>query len=87
MALSTLELQIAVPAVYYTQKTNGSDVLYSKFKNLKKRTKKVINSSYHQYLKSLSGNLQDSLKYFWSFYSVKEKTKRIPETLWRYSIY
>lgn len=49
-------------------RTKGSDFLFSKLRDLRERTKKLINSSCHQYLKSLLGKLQDNPKYFWSFY-------------------
>ena len=62
-------------------KTNGSADLFLKFKDLKRKTKKLINSSYQQYLQSLSGKLQENPKHFWAFYSIKSKTKRIPETV------
>ena len=62
-------------------KTNGSADLFLKFKDLRRKTKKLINSSYQQYLQSLSGKLQENPKHFWAFYSIKSKTKRIPETV------
>ena len=62
-------------------KSNGSRGIFLKFKELRKETKRLINTSYYNYLKSLSGKLQDNPKHFWSFYSVKSKTKRIPETV------
>ena len=62
-------------------KSNGSPGIFLKFKELRKETKRLINTSYYNYLKSLSGKLQDNPKHFWSFYSVKSKTKRIPETV------
>ena len=48
---------------------------------MRKKTRRLINTSYYNYLRSLSGKLQDNPKHFWSFYSVKSKTKRIPETV------
>ena len=62
-------------------KSNGSPGIFLKFKELRKETKRLINTSYYNYLKSLPGKLQDNPKHFWSFYSVKSKTKRIPETV------
>ena len=62
-------------------KSNGSPDIFLKFKELRKKTKRLINTSYYNYLKSLPGKLQDNPKHFWSFYSVKSKTKRIPETV------
>lgn len=49
-------------------KTNGSADLFLKFKDLRWKTKKLINSSYHQYLQSLSGKLQDNPKHL--FYQI-----------------
>ena len=52
-----------------------------KFKDLGRKTKKLIDLSYYQLLlKSLSGKLQENPKHFWSFYS-RSKAKRIPETV------
>ena len=65
--------------VWKRLKTNGSIDLFLKFKDLRRKTKKLINSSYQQYLQSLSGKLQENPKHFWAFYSIKSKTKRIPE--------
>ena len=62
-------------------KTNGSADLFLKFTDLRRKTKKLINSSYQQYLQSLCGKLQENPKHFWAFYSIKSKTKRIPETV------
>ena len=62
-------------------KTNGSADLFLKFKDLRRKTKKLINSSYQHYLQSLSGKLQENPRHFWAFYSIKSKTKRIPETV------
>ena len=62
-------------------KSNGSPDIFLKFKELRKKTKRLINTSYHNYLQSLSGKLQDSPKHFWTFYSVKSKTKRIPDSV------
>ena len=62
-------------------KTNGSADLFLKVKDLRRKTKKVINSSYQQYLQSLSGKRQQNPKHFWAFYFITSKTKRIPETV------
>ena len=43
-------------------------------------TKKLIHSSYLQYLKTLSVKLKEDPKQFWSFHSIKSK-RRIPETV------
>ena len=52
-----------------------------KFKELRKETERLINSSYSKYLQSLSEKLQDNPNHIWSFYSMKSKEKRIPETV------
>ena len=52
-----------------------------RFKELRKKIKKLINYSYSQYLQSPPEKLQDNPKHFWSFYSMKTKAKRIPETV------
>lgn len=62
-------------------KCSGSQDLLMKFKELRKKTKRLINSSYSKYLKSLSEKLQDNPNHIWSFYSMKSKEKRIPETV------
>ena len=62
-------------------KCSGSQDLLMKFKELRKKTKRLINSSYSKYLKSLSEKLQDNPNNIWSFYSMKSKEKRIPETV------
>ena len=62
-------------------KSNGSPEIFLKFKELRRKTKRLINTSYYYYLQSLSGKLQDNPKCFWSFYTAKSKTKRIPETV------
>ena len=60
-------------------KCSGSQDLLMKFKELRKKTKRLINSGYSKYLKSLSEKLQDNPNHIWSFYSMKSKEKRIPE--------
>ena len=42
-------------------KTNGSADLFLKFKDLRRKTKKLISSSYQQYLQCLSGKLQENI--------------------------
>ena len=48
-------------------KTNGSADLFLKFKDLRRKTKKLINSRYQQYLQSFAKRIP--------------KAKRIPETV------
>ena len=62
-------------------KSNGLPDIFLKFKELRKKTTRLINTNYYNYLQSLSGKLQDNPKHFWTFYSVKSKTKRIPDTV------
>ena len=67
--------------------TDGSTDLSLKFKDLRRKTEKLINSNFQQYLQSLSEKLKENPKHFWSFYSTKSKTKRIPESfLWRHQV-
>ena len=44
-------------------------------------TKKLIHSSYLQYLKTLSAKLKEDPKQFWSFHLIKSKRRKIPETV------
>jgi len=81
LAISLPVFEIKKKKVWKRLKTGGSQGLNLKFKDLRKKTNRLIDSSYHQYLKSLSGKLQENPKHFWSFYSVKSRTKRIPETV------
>ena len=60
-------------------KCSGSQDLFMKFKELRKKTKRLINSSYSKYLQPLSEKLQDNPEHFWSLYSMKSKDMRIPE--------
>ena len=52
-----------------------------KFKELRKRTNKLIHSSYLQYLKTLSVKLKEDPKQSWSFHLIKSKRRKIPETV------
>ena len=58
-----------------------SPELTTRFKVLRKQTKSIISLKYSQYLKSLSDKLKTNPKEFWSFHSLKSKTKRLPEVL------
>ena len=62
-------------------KSNNSVELFEKFKALRRETKKQIDAGYRSYLHTLSEKLQDNPKHFWSFHSMKSKSKRIPETV------
>ena len=68
-------------ALWKRLKSNASAVLTSKFKPLRKETKSLISSKYRQYLKSLSEKLKSNPTKFWSFHSLKTKTKRLPEVI------
>ena len=52
-----------------------------KFKELRKRTNKLIHSNYLQYLKTLSVKLKEDPKQCWSFHLIKSKRRKIPETV------
>ena len=62
-------------------KASPSPELTTRFKLLRKQTKSIISLKYSQYLKSLSDKLKTNPKKFWSFHSLKSKTKRLPEVL------
>ena len=63
-------------------KASGLPDLYSKFKEMRKITKKHIHLSDIQYLKNLSMKLKTDPKLFWSFHSMKSRRKRIPEIVY-----
>ena len=48
------------------------------FKSLRRSCKSLIRSKYNAYLRQLADNIQDNPKKFWSFYSVKTKTRKLP---------
>ena len=62
-------------------KNNPSIELTSKFKLLRRETKKLISSNYYKHLKSLANKLKSSPKKFWSFHSIKSRSKRLPEVV------
>ena len=47
-------------------------------KSLRRSCKSLIRSKYNTYLSHLADNIQDNPKKFWSFYSVKTKTRKLP---------
>ena len=59
-------------------KSNSDVDLFSRFKLLRKQTKRLISLKYSLYLKSLSEHLKNNPKKFWSIHSLKAKTRRIP---------
>ena len=62
-------------------KSNDSAELFEKFKALKRETRKRIGAGYRSYLHTLPEKLEDNPKHFWSFHSMKSKSKRVPETV------
>ena len=47
-------------------------------KSLRRSCKSLIRSKYNAYLRQLADNIQDNSKKFWSFYSVKTRTRKLP---------
>lgn len=76
-----MKLVIKKKKLWKRLKCSGSQDLFMKFKELRKKTKRLINSSYSKYLQSLSEKLQDNPNHIWPFYSMKSKEKRIPENV------
>lgn len=76
-----MKLFIKKKKLWKRLKCSGSQDLFMTFKELRKKTDRLINSSYSKYLQSLSEKLQDNPNHIWSFYSMKSKEKRIPETV------
>lgn len=48
------------------------------FKLLRRKCKKLVRSKYNEYLYNLSTEVSTNPKKFWSFYSTKTKTRKIP---------
>ena len=65
-------------ALWKRLKCKISPELFSRFKQLRKQTKKCIAASYHQYLQSLSEKLKVDPKKFWSYHAIKTNTRRLP---------
>ena len=63
-------------ALWKRMKITSSPDLFTRFKQLRKQTKKFIATSYHQYLQSLSEKLKVDPKKFWSFHAIN--SKRLP---------
>ena len=59
-------------------KCKNSPELFSRFKQLRKQTKKCIAASYHQYRQSLSEKLKADPKKFWSYHAIKTNTRTLP---------
>ena len=62
-------------ALWKRMKITSSPDLFTRFKQLRKQTKKFIATSYHQCLQSLSEKLKVDPKKFWSFHAIKSKTE------------
>ena len=60
-------------------KTHPSEILRQMFKDLRSTIKKSIRSEYHKYLQHLSDVLKENPKRFWSYHSIKTKSKRLPD--------
>lgn len=64
-------------------KITVSTELSSKFILFRKQTKKLIQSKYYHFLKSLCEKLKSNPKQFWCFCSLKSKSERIPQAVSR----
>ena len=62
-------------------KAHPSEALSSKFKELRRSVKRLIRSEYKRYLQHLSSQLKANPKRFWSYHSIKSKSKRLPEVI------
>lgn len=65
-------------ALWKRLRRNNCPELFSRFKQLRKQTKKCIAASYHHYLQSLSEKLKVDPKKFWSYHAIKSNTRRLP---------
>lgn len=62
-------------------KSEPSIQLHERFKKFRSETKKHIRSNYCKYLVKLSEYLKDNPRRFWSFHSIKTKSRRLPESV------
>ena len=62
-------------------KSEPSIQLCDRFKQLRSETKKLIRSNYRKYLVKLSESLKDNPRRFWSFHSIKTKSRRLPKSV------
>ena len=60
-------------------KAHPSEVLSRKFKELRRSVKQLVRSEYKRYLEHLSSQLKVNPKRFWSYHSIKSKSKRLPD--------
>ena len=62
-------------------KSEPSIQLRESFQQFRSETKKLIRSNYRKYLVKLSESLKDNPRRFWSFHSIKTKSRRLPESV------
>ena len=60
-------------------KAHPSEILSRKFKELRRSVKQLVRSEYKRYLEHLSSQLKVNPKRFWSYHSIKSKSKRLPD--------
>ena len=60
-------------------KARPSEILNRKFKELRRSVKQLVRSEYKRYLEHLSSQLKLNPKRFWSYHSIKSKSKRLPD--------
>ena len=60
-------------------KANPSEILSRKFKELRRSVKQLVRSENKRYLEHLSSQLKVNPKRFWSYHSIKSKSKRLPD--------
>ena len=64
---------------WHQLKAQPWESLRQKFKELRSTVKKLITSEYHKYLQHFSDVLKENPKRFWSYHSIKSKSKRLPD--------
>ena len=60
-------------------KANPSEILSRQFKELRRSVKQLVRSEYKRYLEHLSSQLKVNPKRFWSYHSIKSKSKPLPD--------
>ena len=65
--------------LWHQLKAQPSESLTQTFKDIRRKIKKLIRSEYHKYLQHLSDVLKENPKRFWSYHSIKTKSKRLPD--------
>jgi len=58
-------------------KTKNQDRI-DNFKSLRRNVKKLIHKKYTDYLRNLADSVEKEPKKFWSFYSTKTKSRKLP---------